>query len=65
MTEPTPEVQPDAVQVFAEGSYADGTLAWGWQCFRCDTEEFGYGTATTAQDGADVHATECIWRSFA
>jgi hypothetical protein len=43
------------VQVFAEGSFVAGTLAWGWQCFRCREEETGLASATAAREGRDNH----------
>ena len=45
----------EMVQIFAEGSYSEGTLTWGWQCFRCRDEAVGFGCATTAGEGRDNH----------
>ena len=47
------------VQIFAEGSFTEGTLTWGWQCFACHEEETGYGSATTAGEGRDNHGALC------
>lgn len=52
----THNAENDVVQVFAEGSFINGDLTWGWQCFRCRAEETGFGNATTAGDGRDNHA---------
>ena len=46
----------ERVQIFAEGSFIEGTLSWGWQCFVCRGEETGFGSATTAGDGREQHA---------
>lgn len=43
------------VQIFAEGSFLEGDLTWGWQCFRCREEDAGFGSATTAGEGRDAH----------
>jgi len=43
------------VQIFNEGSFVEGDLTWGWQCFRCKSEETGFGSATTAAEGRDNH----------
>jgi hypothetical protein len=53
MAEAAPENDP--VQIFAEGSFVEGTLTWGWQCFRCRAEESGFGSATTAARWGDHH----------
>lgn len=47
----------DSVQIFSEGSFLKGTLTWGWQCFSCREEETGFGSATTAGEGRDQHAS--------
>ena len=41
--------------IFSEGSFLQGTLTWGWQCFTCRTEETGFGNATTAREAAANH----------
>jgi hypothetical protein len=47
----------EVVQMFSEGSFTKGDLTWGWQCFRCRDEETGFGSATTAGEGRDNHAS--------
>ena len=47
-----------AAQIFAEGDYLAGTLAWGWQCFTCRAEETGLGSATAAQHYAVEHVVD-------
>jgi hypothetical protein len=49
----------ERVQVFSEGDYLAGTLTWGWQCFACLEEKAGFGSATTAGGGRDLHAARC------
>lgn len=44
------------VQIFNQGSFTKGDLTWGWQCFRCRSEETGFGSATAAGEGRDNHA---------
>lgn len=46
-----------AVKVLSEGDFLSGSLTWGWQCFRCRDEETGFGSATTAGEGRDQHAS--------
>lgn len=42
--------------IFTQGSFIKGDLTWGWQCFGCGGEEFGFATATAASEAADEHA---------
>jgi hypothetical protein len=39
------------VEVFME----DGSHAWGWQCFTCQSERSGFLTVGDAERGADKH----------
>lgn len=46
-------------RIFAEGSYAEGTLTWGWVCDECGEEGLGFTTASWAADVAGHHQFFC------